>query len=944
MAEPLKIIRRLNEVTTDYAVFERDQVLTEKQLNSVVEYLDDQSRLTRTQLLGIGIVGGLWPTLGKEQLVVGKGMGVTSDGDLIRLSADTVFDRWLPYDESAPAYEAFYDGETMLPLIELLAQDDKRDGKPLPEMSESPEKMVAIAFMESYENDPDLCTGGDCDNRGRTARNTQRLLLIHRELAEKISLNARFGTGAELARALPRVRASRVDLGTGSDAKVDVTSAELFAARYRTAADGSFKALSEAVRRLIARIGDGAAFGLPSPVDWAAALEKCARALPGTVVGIQYYHDHAKDLVAVWNDLRAALFADDGVLCPASEAFPKHLLLGALADPSVDRTGCYPAPWLAGGMIERQRVIQLMRKFSLLLEAFELPKAQIPKIVPSRRESAVLEERAIPVYYKANAALRELWNDTRRQRGESEDNTGYYWTQATDLTPFLPEAPAAEKRLPDPFLVDQGSNDFYRIEGFLGLKADVAEPAIEKLIRQRNLPISVISALTHNQRLPIIRGPKFKKTSLHSLHYLLRQDLTSHLKDNIAYSTRLVADVKTAQSSWARDEDLKVKAGGAFTPQPALNIDYAKPLENAKTQLELADRDLVGSATQPGPLAARSYKAFVAQSAPLRERLSSVVVSAAGAKANIGPVTRNDIISPLDAFAGSKSHLWVDWLGDILKKREDDQKDKRLLTNMLNEHPGLDHAGGVVPGGTFVLVYNDSGVVIGDLMLPYWIDDNDESDFQEPALTLPDIDLRLPKDLLPIKVIKPLDLSFDDFKVTRIAPEIKLQENYSKFFQQSLGSLGDVLKNTKAVSGLEVVGPKAATNDKYMEQMLALIKGQQEQIKGLREVAGDDRMTAATRDKALEQAKALEGQLAVSVGTTVEYFAVAAPETVRFEADKAVVYETVGSAVNLVTDKDASALLQTNLKETAIAANKVTSGSSGMVAEQLMNKVGIRIG
>lgn len=942
MAEPLKIIRRLNEVTTDYAVFERDQVLTETQLNSVVEYLDDQSRLTRTQLLGIGIVGGLWPSLGKEQLVVSKGVGVTSDGDLIGLSADTVFDRWLPYDESAPAYDAFYDGEKMLPLIELLAADDKREGKPLAEMPESLEKMVAVAFMESYENDPDLCTGGDCDNRGRTARNTQRLLLINREIAGKIGLAARFSTGAELARALPRVRASRVDLGTGSDAKVDVTSAELFAARYRTAANSSFKALYGAVKHLIDRIGDGAAFGLPSPVGWTAGLDKRLLALPGTVGGIQYFHDHAKDLVAVWNDLRAALFADDGVLCPASEAFPKHLLLGALADPAVDRTGCYPAPWLAGGMVERQRVILLMRKFSLLLEAFELPKAQIPKIIPSRRESTALDERAIPVYYKADASLRELWNDTRRQRGESEDNTGYHWTQATDLKPFLPEPPAAEKQLPDPFQTDLSGNDFYRIEGFLGLKADVAEPAIEKLIRQRNLPISVISALTHNQRQLIIRGPKFKKTSLHSLHYLLRQDLTSHLKDNIAYSGRLIEDVKKAQTDWATDEDRKLKVGGTFTQHAALTTDYAKPIENAKIQLEAADTDLIGSATRPGPLATRSYKGFVAQDKTIRERLSTVVVGAATAKANLGHVTRNDIVSPLDSFAGSKSHLWVDWLGDILKKREDDQKDRLLLTNMLNEHPGLEHAGGVVPGGTFVLVYNDAGVVIGDLMLPYWIDDNDESDFDEPQLTLPDISLRLPKDLMPIKFIKPLDLSFDDFKVTKIAPEIKIQENYSKFFQTSLGSLGEVLKTSKATAVND--GVKAATGDKYMEQMLSIVKSQQEQIKGLREVAGDDRMTPATREKALEQAKAVEAQLAVSVGTTVEYFAVAAPETVRFEADKAAVYETVGSAVNLVTDKDASARLQSTLKETAIAANKVPTGSSAMVAEQMMNKVGIRIG
>ena len=147
-----------------------------------------------------------------------------------------------------------------------------------------------------------------------------------------------------------------------------------------------------------------------------------------------------------------------------------------------------------------------------------------------------------------------------------------------------------------------------------------------------------------------------------------------------------------------RDEDIKLKAGGTFNQHVALTTDYAKPLENAKAQLESADTDLVGSVEKPGPLAARRYKDFVAQASPIRERLSTVVVSAAGAKADLGAVTRNDIVSPLDSLAGSKSHLWVDWLGDILKKREDDKKDKLLLSNMLNEHPGLEHAGGVVPG------------------------------------------------------------------------------------------------------------------------------------------------------------------------------------------------------------------------------------------------------
>ena len=59
------------------------------------------------------------------------------------------------------------------------------------------------------------------------------------------------------------------------------------------------------------------------------------------------------------------------------------------------------------------------------------------------------------------------------------------------------------------------------------MPVEEAEAAIEALVRQRNLPIAVMSVVLHNQRQFVRRGPKFKKTSLHSLHYLLRQDLAA---------------------------------------------------------------------------------------------------------------------------------------------------------------------------------------------------------------------------------------------------------------------------------------------------------------------------------------------------------------------------------------------------------------------------------
>jgi hypothetical protein len=915
MAEPLKILRRLNEVTTDYAVFERDQVLTEQQLNSVTEYLDDQGRLTRTRLLGVGIVGGLWPTLAGDQLSIGAGVGVTSDGDLLGLAADTIFDRWMVYDETAPAYEPFYVNGRILPLIELLAQSDRRDGKPLTELAGDLRDKLLIAFMESYENDPDLCTGGSCDNKGRTARNSQRLLLIDREIGQSIGLAAKLPTGADIATALPRVRASRVDLGTGNDAKVDVTSAERFAVRYRRAADTTFKALAAAVEALSTQLSQTPIGGLPSTAEWGGQIKKRIDSLNGTVAGIQYLHAHAKDLVAAWGELRNALFADDSVLGPPPDAFPKHLLLGPLAEPAALRTGCYPSPWLTGGSAERRGVEEAMRRFDALLSGFESPAGQIIKITPSQREQASLGERAIPIYYRADTSLRRCWNPLHARQNALEDTFGYHWT------------PTPEQADPnDPFAADQGSVDFYRIEGFLGQKATAAEIAIKNLIRQRNLPISVMSALAHNERRLISIDPKFRKTSLHSLHYLLRQDLVSHLSDNVSYSKSLIEDVSKASNSIAR-------------PRAALNSDYVKPMENARVQLEDASRDLIGSSEQPGPLTTRSYRGYNLQDKTVPQRLSEVMISTARAKASIGEVTRNDVVSPLDAFAGSKSHLWLDWLGDILKKRDEDAKERLLLSNLLAKHPGLEHAGGAAPGGTFVLVYNDAGDVIGDLMLPYWIDDNDESDCDEPALTAPDISVRLPRDLLPIKVIKPLDLAFDEFKTTKIMPEIKIQEDYNTFFQKSLGSLGNILNITKSPTAIDKVavnaGVKGQSIDKYMDAKMNQVVYVQQQLQEMQAIEADPKLDQELRDKAGEQAKVLEVQLADAVSETTRYFALGASDAVRVDADKSAVYATLGAAAGQISSPEITTNLKSNLQDTAATA-KGAGGSAAVIGNQLM--------
>lgn len=70
------------DLIQSYPVFEPNQVLTDRQLNGIVGYLEQQDRLTRVCLIGMGIVCGLEPSWDgtNNGLSITAGHGVTSEG------------------------------------------------------------------------------------------------------------------------------------------------------------------------------------------------------------------------------------------------------------------------------------------------------------------------------------------------------------------------------------------------------------------------------------------------------------------------------------------------------------------------------------------------------------------------------------------------------------------------------------------------------------------------------------------------------------------------------------------------------------------------------------------------------------------------------------------------------------------------------------------------
>src|SRR5947209_17962169 len=86
--------------------------------------------------------------------------------------------------------------------------------KPLTALPGKLAEMVVVMLMESCQNDPGLCTGTACDNLGKTASDTPRLLLVAR--ADAAALLSAPATASSTASALPELFAARPNLGAAT--------------------------------------------------------------------------------------------------------------------------------------------------------------------------------------------------------------------------------------------------------------------------------------------------------------------------------------------------------------------------------------------------------------------------------------------------------------------------------------------------------------------------------------------------------------------------------------------------------------------------------------------------------------------------------------------------------------------------------------------------------
>ncbi|MEN8115384.1 MAG: PKD domain-containing protein [Bacteroidota bacterium] len=496
---------KLKEITTKYHTFVDNQVLTKDQLNEFINYFDDQDRITRVFLHGVGIVCGFKVSKTSNKITLTPGVGVTTDGDLLLLKKAI---EGSPLKELAknPIGYSFYktftdDSANYQPFRKLvgtnyevidmweLLPEEAENSEPLTSLPDINDKVVLL-YLESFPKEGDLCTAIDCDNQGIEQVNRLRVLLVSKTDAEYIAGNDSVFSSQNVIDNyfnLPSVAVKRVVLNQINSSKYE----ELKRAYYEAIKSGVVADLADGIDQIVTNFKTILQLKITSSV-LNAALSKLKKndlnfSAYKVPFDVQYRYDFLKDVVDTYNEIKSLLLELKEICFPDITAFPKHLMLGRLdelnKEPKHLRHSFYKSPALTCGSDKIEKCKNLVTKllklidYNIFKDDIKIGSGEI-KITPSNKLTE-LSTRAIPFYYKVNNTLLKLWNYEITKRFEGDHNLSYH------------KIASSPDQVRNPLEYNIDKFDFFRIEGHQGKDYRDVMEKIDELKTQHGLSFDV---------------------------------------------------------------------------------------------------------------------------------------------------------------------------------------------------------------------------------------------------------------------------------------------------------------------------------------------------------------------------------------------------------------------------------------------------------------------
>ncbi len=764
-----------------YPVFDANQVLTNDHLNTVVNYLDEQERLTRANLIGIGIPCGLALTVrsASGSVAFTRGCAVTSLGYLIVEPDDVTLTRRRTYKLPAgDAYAPFMKGDAQIPLWELFA-DGEPDTTPLAGPAGFLDDKAVLLFLEQDDENLADCSPNNCDDKGSEVTVTVRRLLV--SVADLALIEAGLESGStDAARlALPDLHLRRYD----------VPRTNLVSTR------DVLQAFRDTVRkdRLVSRLEQAllAAYSAFRPILLADhptnpfngfklrfAFLESEPETTRQVMFLPYYMDLVADLIAAYDEFRCRGLALACECCPSANRFPRHVVLGP-----THRTGWYPSSASCCGcetlraevVLLFGRLVEMTRRFTdhpaLAKVSAEGKLDEQIGVTPSRSGVVALSEKSIPYYFDfaGSQPLYRVWNPRLTGLARANQNLAYRSYE------YSPAAPAFVRA---PLSFDLEDFNFFRIEGHLGKDYRTVLETLATLRESYRLPFDVVAVRTGQLDEKLAVDPRE--------HECRFQDLEAEYR---VLGAELSCVVRKAIEALGRS---KLQPGTISPPGPlpfasrALAGPVSIPLAATTSLLgrSFADieRDFAFDLGTMGSVFVQNVRDWGLQvvTLPSESAAMNAALSALARLAHFTTILGQDLrvvdwddfeqtwqalrdLSEAIARAGDTAQTgdgltWQELgsqIGSVVYACRIDgfralraEYERRLLeirrlayfSSYAQQHPALQHKAGVPVGGTFVIVYHEEvglaqdkprdvfeaaigqlagGTVIADFCLPY---------------------------------------------------------------------------------------------------------------------------------------------------------------------------------------------------------------------------------
>jgi hypothetical protein len=721
-----------------YPVFEANQVLTSGHLNDSFKYLDEQNRLTRANLIGIGIVCGLEVRLKGSTIHLSRGCGITSQGYLIIEPEDIDLTSYKPYDRPTDVEYREFNG---LEFVELFPAGEE-DSILLDDDPDFLKEKVVVLFLELKNEGLRNCSPNNCDDKGSEITAKVRRLLIHQKYIEKV-ISMISGSVPGLASAdvgyilsarlgLPDLRMPRYDVPNTTpvttrnvlSAFAQAISSEQLVTKLAEALTEAYNAFAPILEQ---EFSDNPFADVGTNLLFLEGF--VAKMHPRQILFLQYYYDFISDLIKAYDQFRWAGLKLMCECCPPDGLFRRHLLLG-LFDANLElktdqyRTSFVRSPAVSCCDDQTKNVIALFRRLVQMIASFKEnpplrdhgPNSTLDdqiRITPSKFGDVPLSDKAIPYYYTQDGdpPLYRLWDPEKTRRARERENLSYRAGEYANKNFVL-----------DPLRFDLEPNNFLRIEGHLGKDINKQVlPALLTLKTNYRLPIEIIALRTgaFDSNIPLdVTQDKCCTQELLTLYKILINQILCPVRNTITslsdkrISLKAAAKVELPKNDVFPISNYMVKPntiGEIIANMKAQGIgDCCDPTE---------ERPLVRTATSV-------VGRLIELSSSLEKDINALDIDVIDSQFKAID-SLYDIISKQDMTAKPVGELnWpgiLDWIRPVVdncksrtlkalqaeyNRRILEYKKKQFLADFLEDNPGIQHKAGVPIGGTFILVYH----------------------------------------------------------------------------------------------------------------------------------------------------------------------------------------------------------------------------------------------